>query len=55
MGGKLILGIVLATLAIFVWGAAFWLNPLPNRLFKETGADEAIQDLMRENMPENGL
>jgi hypothetical protein len=55
MNGKLILGIVLATLAIFVWGAAFWMNPLPNRLFRETGADEALQDLMKEKMPEDGL
>lgn len=55
MNGKLLLGILLATLAIFVWGAAFWMNPLPNRMLKETGADEAIQDLMKENMTEDGL
>lgn len=55
MKGKLVLGIILATVAIFVWGAAFWMNPLPNRMFKETGADEALQDLMKENMTENGL
>lgn len=55
MNGKLILGILLATLAIFVWGAAFWMNPLPNRLFRDTGADEAIQDLMKENMAEDGM
>jgi len=55
MSGKMILAVVLATLAIFVWGAAFWMNPLPNRLFMETGADEALQDLMREKMPESGI
>jgi hypothetical protein len=55
MNGRLMLGILLATLAIFVWGAAFWMNPLPNRLFRETGADVAIQDLMKENMAEDGL
>jgi hypothetical protein len=51
----MILAVVLATLAIFLWGAAFWMNPLPNRLLRETGADEAFQDLMREKMPESGL
>ncbi len=55
MNGKSVLAIVLATLAIFVWGAAFWMNPLPNRMLKDTGADEALQDLMKENMTESGL
>ncbi len=55
MNGKLVLGIILATLAVFVWGAAFWMNPLPNKMFRETGADEAIQDMLKENMPESGL
>ena len=55
MNGKFVLGIVLATVAVFVWGAIFWMNPLPNRLFRETGADEAMMDMMRENMAEDGV
>jgi hypothetical protein len=31
------------------------MNPLPNRMFGETGADSELQDVMRENIPENGL
>jgi hypothetical protein len=55
MNGKFFLGILLAFIAIFVWGAAFWMNPLPNRLFQETGADEEFQALMKENLPGDGL
>jgi hypothetical protein len=55
MSGKHVLAVFLASLAIFVWGAIFWMNPLPNRMFGETGDDEALQEVMRENIDESGL
>ena len=55
MNGKFFLGVILAFVAVFVWGAAFWMNPLPNRMFRETGADAEFQALMKENLPEDGL
>src|SRR5688572_22181231 len=46
------LGIVLATLAMFVWGTVYWgANPFPYRTWKAAVNDEAAQRLLREQFP----
>lgn len=49
------LGVVLATLAMFLWGMVYWgANPLPYRSWKAAGDDEAAQRLLREHFPDVG-
>ena len=55
MNGRFFTGVLLAALAAFVWGALFWLNPLPTTLMKQTADDEAIQELLREHFDESGI
>jgi hypothetical protein len=52
---RTVLGVVLATLAMFVWGMVYWgANPLPYRVWKTAMNDETAQRLMREQFPEVG-
>ena len=52
---RTILGVMLATLAMFVWGMVYWgANPLPYRSWKSAANDEMAQHLMREQFPEVG-
>ncbi len=48
-------GVVLATLVMFLWGVAYWgANPLPYRAWKRAVDDESAQRLLREQFPEVG-
>lgn len=49
------LGVVLATLAMFVWGMVYWgANPFPYRTWKAAVDGEAAQRLLREQFPDVG-
>ena len=48
-------GVALATLAMFLWGMAYWgANPLPYRTWKVPADDDAAQRALREQFPDNG-
>ncbi|HYL04999.1 MAG TPA: hypothetical protein VE075_03110 [Thermoanaerobaculia bacterium] len=52
---RLILGIVLATLAMFVWGMLYWgANPLPYTTWKQATDDVAAGKALLAYFPENG-
>lgn len=52
---RFILGILLAALAMFVWGMLYWgANPLPYTAWKQATDDVAAGKALREYFPENG-
>lgn len=53
---KTIIGIVLATFAVFFWGFIYWgLSPLPYSVLKKTSqGDEAAGQALLQHFPENG-
>ncbi len=53
--GKTIGGILLAALALWLWGFLFWgLNPMPYETWSATKDDAAAQAALREHFPEGG-
>ncbi len=52
---RLAIGIVLATLASFLWGLVYWgLNPLPYTTWKPVPDDQAAGRALKEQFPEDG-
>jgi hypothetical protein len=52
---RIILGIVLATIACYFFGFLYWgLNPLPYTSWKHTSNDEAAGQALLEHFPESG-
>jgi hypothetical protein len=51
---KLTLGTVLATIVMFVWGAVFWMNPLPYTYLEKTADDAAAGKALLEHFPQSG-
>lgn len=52
---RIILGIVLATIACYFWGFLYWgLNPLPYATWERTPNDEAAGQALLEHFPETG-
>jgi hypothetical protein len=52
---RIAVGVVLATIAMFVWGMVYWAaNPLPYRSWKHAADDERAQRALREHFPEVG-
>ena len=54
--GRLLIGIILASVAMFAFGFAYWgpLNPLPYSAWKQTPNDAAAQSALRSHFPEEG-
>lgn len=52
---RMVLGIFLATVALFAWGALFWMNPLPMKLVKSTPDDIAAREALIRHFPESGV
>ena len=48
---KLTLGTLVATLAMFVWGAAFWMSPLPYSVLGKTADDAAAGQALLDHFP----
>jgi ABC-type Na+ efflux pump permease subunit len=51
---RTLLGCLLAALAMFVWGAAFWMSSLPRRTLGRTADDEAAGKTLRQMLPGSG-
>ena len=50
-----VIGIVLATIAVYVWGFLYWgISPIPYTAWKQTNGDEAAQKALLEHFPESG-
>ena len=50
-----VIGVVLATLAVYVWGFLYWgISSVPYSAWKQTNGDEAVQKALREHFPESG-
>ena len=43
---RYVLGSLLAAAAMFVWGAVFWMSPIPMSVMK-TSSDDAARALLR--------
>src|SRR5436309_1824864 len=54
--GRIILGVVLASVAMFFWGFLYWgINPLPYQTWKKAPNDEAVQSALMATLPESGI
>ena len=51
---KIALGSLLATLAVFVWGAVFWMNPLPYSFITKTTNDIEAGKSLLQHFPNTG-
>ena len=52
---RLVLGVVLAALAMFFWGFLYWgLNPIPYTSWKKSTDDVAAGEALRRYFPESG-
>ena len=50
-----VIGIVLATVAVYFWGFLYWgISPVPYTAWKQTNGDEAAQKALLEHFPESG-
>ena len=53
---RCVIGIILATLAMYVWGFLYWggANPFPYKAWKQTPDDVAAGKALLEHFPETG-
>ncbi len=51
---KLVLGALLAAVAIFVWGFLFWATPLSAPVFKQAPDEAAVTQSLAANLPATG-
>ena len=51
---KLILASFIASIAMWVWGAVYWMNPLTNKAIKYVEDDLAVQAVLDQHFPESG-
>ena len=47
-------GILIATVALFAWGAAFWMNPLAMRAFEHVVDNDAAGQALLDHFPATG-
>ena len=53
--GRFLLGVALATLALYGWGMLYWgFNPLPYTVWQRTPDDAAAGQALREHFPADG-
>ncbi|HSG27657.1 MAG TPA: hypothetical protein VLA34_04190 [Candidatus Krumholzibacterium sp.] len=52
---KTITGVLLATVAVFIWGALFWSSPFPFRVTSIPADDAQAGLVLKENFPETGV
>jgi hypothetical protein len=50
---KLTLGTIAATIAMFIWGAIFWMSPMPYSVLGRTADDAAAGKALLEHFPAN--
>jgi len=51
---KIVIGIILAALASFLWGAFYWMGPLTANTFKTQTNDNTLRQALLDNLPESG-
>jgi len=51
---QLLLGSLLAAVALFIWGAIFWMSPISNSVLERARDDEAAGQALLEHFPESG-
>lgn len=54
---KTIIGVIVTTLVLFVWGFLFWgqvLHSIPYESWKQTGDDGQAQEMLEKTFPETG-
>jgi len=54
---KTIIGVIVTTLVLFVWGFLFWgqvLHSIPYESWKQTGDDGQAQEMLKKTFPETG-
>ena len=51
---RFMIGSLVATIVMYVWGAVFWMSPQPYQVLQRTANDAAIGKLLRDNFPESG-
>lgn len=51
---KVVVGSLLAAVAMFVWGAAYWMNPLPYAAAQRSADDRAAGQVLLQHFPNSG-
>ena len=51
---RYVLGSLLAAAAMFVWGAVFWMSPIPMSVMKTSSDDAALGQALNSYIPETG-
>jgi hypothetical protein len=52
---RLLLAVVVGAIAVFVWGAVFWMNPLPALVFQTAPDNAGSQMAIAEHFPASGV
>ena len=52
---KILIGSILASLAMFVWGWIYWMNPLAYQVVKIAKDDAAAQEALQAQFPDPGV
>jgi hypothetical protein len=56
MTGRVLLGVVLGAVALFIWGFMFWgLLPIPTSIFRTFSDEAAVAEALKSNAPEPGV
>ena len=52
---KTLVGIIVTTLALFLWGYLYWgISPMPYNSLVQNADDAAVQEILRDAFPESG-
>lgn len=51
---RYLLGGSLAAIAMFVWGAVFWMSPLPTGVMQVSNDDQALGQVLKAQLPASG-
>ena len=52
---KILIGSLLASIAMFIWGWLYWMNPLAYKVVKTVSDDAAAQQALQAQFPEPGV
>lgn len=56
MTGRVLIGVVLGAVALFIWGFVFWgLLPTPTSIFRTFSDEAAVAEALKSNAPEPGV
>ena len=52
---KILIGSLFASIAMFIWGSFYWMNPLAATIVKTVDGDAAAQQALQSHFPEPGV